>query len=164
MAARVDPLARLRKICLALPEAEEFVSHGEAAFRIKKQRVFAMFANHHHDDGRIAVWLKAAPGAQEMLIESQPDRFFRPPYVGPSGWVGVLLDARTDWAMVGELVEEGWRLIAPKKLLAAHALARPACAAASADAERQSSVTADAKPRKSAKAPAKRPAPSPRKS
>ena len=104
MPPRVDPLARLRTICLALPEVEEFISHGAPTFRIKKQRTFATFADNHHDDGRVAVWLKAAPGTQEMLVESAPDRFFRPPYVGPSGWVGVIFDAKTDWAMLAELV------------------------------------------------------------
>ena len=122
MPTRVDPLARLRKVCLALPEAEEFVSHGAPWFRMKKGRTFGAFANNHHDDGRVALWCKAAPGTQEMLVESAPDRFFRPPYVGPSGWVGVMLDGKTDWSMLGALVEEGWRLVAPKKVLAGRAL------------------------------------------
>lgn len=117
MPAAANLLTRLRKICLALPAAEELVSHGAPWFRVQKGRTFCAFADNHHDDGRVAAWVKAAPGTQEMLIESTPDRFFRPPYVGPSGWVGVILDAKTDWAMLAELLADGWRQIAPKKLL-----------------------------------------------
>lgn len=123
-------LARLRKICLALPESSERLSHGEPTFFVgAKQgrggKVFVMFANDHHGDGIVGIWCPAAPGAQELLIEANPRRFFRPPYVGPSGWIGVRLDGGVDWDEVAELAEESYRLVAPKRaLLALDAAAR----------------------------------------
>ena len=113
-----DPLLRLRKLCLALPEAHEVVAHGEPTFRIRN-KVFAMFANadNHHGNGRNAVWLKAAPGEQALLIRASPERFFVPPYVGPSGWVGVYLDGDCDWKELADMLRDAYRLIAPKRLL-----------------------------------------------
>src|SRR5689334_3382201 len=81
-------ITRLRRLCLSIPGTMEKLSHGEPTFFTPK-RVFAMFANNHHDDGHVAAWLPAAPGVQETLIEEAPRIFFRPPYVGPSGWIGV---------------------------------------------------------------------------
>jgi hypothetical protein len=118
-------LARLRKICLELPESSERLSHGEATFFVgAKQgrggKVFAMFSNDHHGDGIVAFVCPAAPGAQAMLIEANPDVFYRPPYVGPAGWIGVRLDTGdVDWDEVAELVEESFRLVAPKRALRA---------------------------------------------
>ena len=116
-----SPLARLRKLCLALPEAHEVEAWGEPTFRVKN-KLFAMYAasDNHHGSGRAAVWCKAAPGNQELMIHDAPDRFFRPPYVGPSGWVGVYLDKETDWPLLKELLEDAWRLTAPKRLIKAH--------------------------------------------
>jgi hypothetical protein len=113
------PLARLRKLCLALPEAYEKVSHGEPTFWAGK-RTFAMFANaaNHHGNGRHAVWCKSTHMTQSLLVGRQPDRYFVPPYVGPSGWVGIYLDKRPDWSEVSERLREAYRLAAPKKLLA----------------------------------------------
>src|SRR6185503_18178320 len=111
-------LARVRAICMALPEAVEKISHGEPTWFAGKGKVFAMFDDHHHASYHIAVWLPAALGAQEALIESDPKRFFRPPYVGPSGWVGVVLDTRPDWAMVERLVREAYLHVATRKLKA----------------------------------------------
>jgi hypothetical protein len=88
-------IKRLRRLCLSLPGTIEKISHGEPTFFTPK-RVFAMFANNHHDDGHIAVWLPAGPGVQEALIEEASEIFFRPPYVGPSGWVGVELSKIDD--------------------------------------------------------------------
>src|SRR5438093_3648115 len=82
---------RVRRICTAMPEATEKLSHGEPTFFVHK-KVFAMFANNHHDDGHIAVWLPAPPGIQAMLIAASPEKFFKPPYVGVRGWVGIELD------------------------------------------------------------------------
>ena len=79
---------RVRRFCLALPETSEKLSHGEPTFFVAG-KVFVMFANNHHDDGRIAVWLPVPPGAQPALITSSPDTYFRPPYVGHRGWVGI---------------------------------------------------------------------------
>jgi hypothetical protein len=115
-----SPLQRLRTICLALPSATEVEAWGEPTFRCGK--IFAMYASaaNHHGGGRDAVWLKAAPGNQALMVRDRPDRFFVPPYVGPSGWIGVWLDKRPSWNEVAELVEESWRLIAPKKVLKAY--------------------------------------------
>ena len=92
-ATRAQVLARLRAICLALPEAQERLSHGEPTWFAGKGKVFAMLDNHHHGAEHLSVWLPAGLGAQEALVDSDPKRYFRPPYVGGSGWVGVMLMA-----------------------------------------------------------------------
>lgn len=109
---------RLRAICLALPEANERTSHGEPTWFAGKGKVFAMLDNHHHGAAHLSVWLPQPSGVQEMLIESDPERFFKPPYVGPSGWVGVVLDTRPDWGMVAQLVREAFMHVATMKLRA----------------------------------------------
>ncbi len=111
------PLTRLRKICLALPEAHEVIAWGEPTFRVKN-KLFAMYADagNHHGAGRPAVWCKAGPGNQELMVRTDPERFFVPPYVGPSGWVGVYLDGKVDWEEVADLIQDAWRLTAPKRL------------------------------------------------
>ena len=112
-------LSRLRKLCLALPEAHEVEAWGEPTFRVRN-KLFAMHAaaNNHHGGGRPAVWIKAVRENQDLMVRTAPDRFFVPPYVGPSGWIGVWLDKNVDWDEVGELLCDGYRLTAPKKLLA----------------------------------------------
>ena len=117
------PLARLRRLCLALPEAHEVEAWGEPTFRVKN-KLFAMFAapGNHHGAGRPAVWCKAAPGNQELMVRAAPERFFVPPYVGPSGWVGIWLDRSVDWAELAELLRDSWQLTAPKRLLAAESV------------------------------------------
>ena len=112
-------LSRLRKICLALPEAHEVEAWGAPTFRVRN-KLFAMYAEagNHHGDGRAGVWLKAAPGNQELMVRAAPDRFFVPPYVGPGGWIGVWLDRDTDWDELTFLVRDAYRLIAPKRLAA----------------------------------------------
>lgn len=114
-----NPLPRLRKLCLALPEAHEVIAWGEPTFRVRN-KLFAMFAHGstHHGAGRHAVWCKATYVTQDLLIHAQPERFFSPPYVGPSGWVGVVLDGRTDWDTVADLVRDAWSLTAPKRVQA----------------------------------------------
>jgi predicted DNA-binding protein (MmcQ/YjbR family) len=111
-------LARLRKLCLALPEAHEVEAWGEPTFRVRN-KMFAMHAapNNHHGGGRPAVWCKASPVNQRLMVEAAPDRFFVPPYVGPSGWIGVWLDGKVDWKELADLVTDSYRMIAPKKLL-----------------------------------------------
>lgn len=113
------PLTRLRRLCLALPEAHEVEAWGEPTFRVRS-KLFAMHAspNTHHGGGRPAVWLKAAPGNQDLMVRAAPDRFFVPPYVGPSGWIGVWLDAPCDWGELAELVRDSYRLVAPKRVAA----------------------------------------------
>jgi hypothetical protein len=111
-------LARLRAVCLALPDANERLSHGEPTWFAGKGKAFAMLDDHHHGSAHLSVWLPAGLGAQEALVESDPKRFFRPPYVGASGWVGVVLDTDPDWSQVGWLVEQAFRLVAGKRLAA----------------------------------------------
>jgi hypothetical protein len=111
---REEHLRRVRRICAAMPECTEKLSHGEPTFFVRK-RVFAMFDNNHHDDGHIAVWIPAPPGLQGMLIQSSPKTFFRPPYVGVRGWVGIELDCISDEELAAH-IHEAWLLIAPKKL------------------------------------------------
>jgi hypothetical protein len=105
-------LKRLRHFCLSLPGAVEKVSHGEPTFFTPK-RVFAMFANNHHGDGHVAVWVPVGAGVQDALIEEAPDIFFRPPYVGPAGWIGVEM-SEVDDDRLGSLVREAYHLMAAK--------------------------------------------------
>jgi hypothetical protein len=119
LTARDAPLVkRLREICLALPEAGERLSHGEPTWFAGKGKVFAMLDNHHHGSPHLSVWLPQPMDVQESLIELDPERFFRPPYVGPSGWVGVVLDTKPDWQMVQRLVRDAFVFVATKKLVA----------------------------------------------
>jgi hypothetical protein len=110
-------LQRVRRICAALPETTEKLSHGEPTFFVSK-RVFAMCSFNHHKDGHIAVVVPAPPGIQAMLIESSPERFYKPPYVGGAGWIGIEL-ARVGDKELAFHIREAWRLIAPKTLQAA---------------------------------------------
>jgi hypothetical protein len=114
---RRSPVERVRRVCLAMPEATEKLSHGEPTFFVRK-KVFTMFANNHHGDGHIAIWLPAAEGVQAMLMEANPGAFFRPPYVGVRGWVGIELSEVKD-AELEDHIESAWRLVAPKKLVTA---------------------------------------------
>lgn len=103
-------LERLRRICLGLPETTDRLSHGEPTWFVRDKKVFVMFANHHHDD-RVAFWCAAPAGAQKAMIESDPERFFRPPYVGHRGWLGVRLDVDVDWDEVARIVGDGYAMI-----------------------------------------------------
>jgi predicted DNA-binding protein (MmcQ/YjbR family) len=111
-------VSRLRAICLALPEATEKLSHGEPTWFAGKGKVFAMLDDHHHGATHLSVWLPAPPGIQEDLVASDPGRFFRPPYVGAGGWVGVVLDTKPDWATVAWLVDRAYRHVAHPRLIA----------------------------------------------
>jgi predicted DNA-binding protein (MmcQ/YjbR family) len=117
----IDPLPRLRGLCVGLAEATEKLSHGEPAFFVNG-KLFAMYASPetHHGRGRPAVWIKSTPANQDLILRNDPARYFMPPYVGPSGWIGVWLDRRPAWSLVGALIEDGYRLVAPKRLLALH--------------------------------------------
>jgi|GEM_PF-331194 len=106
-------LRRVRRICVALPGTSEKLSHGEPTFFAAK-KVYCMFANNHHNDGHVAVWIPAEPGAQEALIRSDIRKYFRPPYVGVKGWVGVELSQVSDDEL-GMHLSQAYRLIAPKK-------------------------------------------------
>ena len=111
-----DQIERVRRICLALPATSERLSHGEPTFFVQN-KVFVMFANNHHNDGHIAVWLPVPPGFQADLIEEAPQTFFRPPYVGHRGWIGIDLDQVSD-ADLKMYIHIAWELIAPKRLRA----------------------------------------------
>jgi len=116
----MDPVDRLRAIATALPEVTEKLSHGEVSFFCRKQ--FVMVDDHHHGADHLAFWCAAPPGAQEELVGSDPGRYFRPPYVGHRGWVGVRIDGvdgrEPDWDEVAEVVRDAYRQVAPRKLVA----------------------------------------------
>jgi hypothetical protein len=114
--ARVDPVERLRQIALALPEVTEKRSHGEPSFFCRKQ--FVAIDDHHHGADRLAFWCPAPPGVQEEMIATDPAQFFRPPYVGHRGWLGVRIDGDPDWDEIAEIVRDAYRLVAPKRLVA----------------------------------------------
>ena len=113
---REKHVSRVRQFCLALPETFEKLSHGEPTFFVKK-RVFAMCSINHHNDGHIAVVVPAAIGIQAMLIEAEPKKYYRPPYVGGAGWVGIELPRVSDKELRLHL-REAWKLIAPEKMYA----------------------------------------------
>jgi len=110
---RSAALTRLRKICLALPEAEEKLTWDHPTFRVR-DKIFAMFAV---AEVRPSVTCKAPEGSQAILVGADPARFYVPPYVGPRGWVGMRLDDGVDWKEVAQLVERSYRMTAPKRLL-----------------------------------------------
>jgi hypothetical protein len=105
---------RLRELCLSFPEAIEKEAWGAPTYRVG--RIFAMQSG---DEGRIDVWCKARPMVQEMLVASDPDRYFAPPYVGPNGWIGIHLTFDVDWDDVEDWIAESYRLVAPKRLVTA---------------------------------------------
>jgi hypothetical protein len=111
-------LDRVRRICLALPETNERLSHGMPTFFVRDRRTFANVADNHHNDGRLALWSHAPEGVQALLIEGDPEHFFVPPYVGYRGWVGVRLDRHPDWDVVADIIEDAYRMVAPKGLIA----------------------------------------------
>lgn len=118
MSVDVEPegLRRVRRLCAGLPECTEKLSHGEPTFFVRK-KVFAMFSNNHHQDGHVAVWIPVPPGFQESLIRLSPQTYYRPPYVGVKGWVGIELEHIDDDELAVHL-REAWTMIAPKKLQA----------------------------------------------
>jgi hypothetical protein len=116
-----DALERMRAAALSLPESHEVMAWGEPTWRVKN-KLFAMYASPgtHHGNGRPAAWIKAKAENQRLMVAADPARYFVPPYVGVSGWVGVWLDRRPPWKEVARLLDDAWRLTAPKKLLAQH--------------------------------------------
>jgi hypothetical protein len=112
------PVDRLRAICLTLPEATEKLAWGEPTWRVRG-KLFAQLDDHHHGADHLAVWLPAPLGEQEAMVFSDPVRFFRPPYVGTRGWVGVRIDRKPDWRLMARLVEQAYRMVAPPRLQAA---------------------------------------------
>ena len=103
---------------MALPEAQQKLSHGEPTWFAGKGKVFAMFDDRHHGAPHVSVWLPAPRGAQQILIANDPQRFWRPPYLGHRGWIAVVLDTNPKWKLVADLAEQGYRLVASPKLVA----------------------------------------------
>src|ERR671937_260309 len=118
-------LARVRKICLALPETSERLSHGAPTFFVREKKAFLMVLTDHHGDGRFAIWCAAADGMQKMLVEADPERFFVPPYLGHRGWLGVRLDRGFDWDELAGIAEDAYAEIAPARLVEAARAAGP---------------------------------------
>lgn len=121
--ARTTPLDRLRRIVEAWPETDERISHGSPTWWGGK-KTFASFHDDHHGDGRVALWVKSDFDTQQDLVEANPEFFFVPPYVGHKGWLGVEVGeigggpkAGLDWDVVAELLEAGYRSVAPKRAL-----------------------------------------------
>jgi predicted DNA-binding protein (MmcQ/YjbR family) len=115
LTVRADRLERLRALCLALPSATEKVTWGDPTWRVR-DKIFAMQKG-NYEGGRPSLWVKGADDAQATLVAADPERFFVPPYVGSKGWIGIYLDSpRVDWAVVGSLIEESYRAIAPRRL------------------------------------------------
>ena len=110
-------LTAVRTICLALPEVSERLSHGSPAWFVRGKKTVAMFVDDHHGDGILGIWCPALPGVQEEMVALEPERFFRPPYVGPSGWLGVRLDRDVDWDEVRGILTDSYRKVAPKTLV-----------------------------------------------
>jgi len=114
---RKTPLDRVRALCMALPEVTERPSHGAPTWFIAGKKTFLTFHSDHHGDGILGFWCAAPPGVQQELVSEEPDRFFRPPYVGGRGWLGVRLDRSPDWSEVAEIVEDAYRTVASPKFL-----------------------------------------------
>jgi len=115
----MDLTERMRAICLALPEVTERLSHGEPTWFVRGKASFATLnPNGHHDLDFAFLTCAGAPGVQEELIAENPERFFRPAYVGHRGWLGIRMDGEVDWAEIKELTTDAYRLVAPKKLVA----------------------------------------------
>ena len=114
-------LAKVRALCMALPEAAEKISHGAPTFFIEKGKVFAYFSHNHHGDDRTAVQVKTSGREEQaMLVEMDPDLYYVPPYTGPAGWIGMRLDqGATDWDHIGDRIATSWELVAPRRLLEA---------------------------------------------
>jgi hypothetical protein len=111
-----SPLERVRELCLALPETNERLSHGSPCWFIRDRRCFVMYLDDHHGDGRLALWCAAPEGMQRALVDSAPEHYFVPPYVGHRGWLGVRLDRDLAWDEIAGAIEDAWLEVAPKRL------------------------------------------------
>jgi hypothetical protein len=115
---RAAALARVRAVCADLPEVTERPSHGSPAWFVRDKKTIAMFVDDHHGDGILGIWCAAPAGVQEQLVEEDPDRFFRPAYVGHRGWLGVRLDRDVDDAELAAILTDAYRCVAPRRLVA----------------------------------------------
>ena len=118
-AERERALARIRQLCLALPETSERLSHGSPTFFVRGKRSFVMVLTNHHGDGRFAIWCAAPEGAQALLVGADPERCFVPPYVGRRGWLGLRLDRGLDWDGLAGIAEDAYAEVAPARLVEA---------------------------------------------
>jgi len=116
--AAPSPLARIRTICLSLPETTERLSHGAPSFFVRDKVGFVNYLDNHHDNGRLALWCACPPGMREGLLKAQPDQYFVPPYVGVRGWIGVRLDRGPDWDAVERVIRDAYLVVAPRRLAA----------------------------------------------
>jgi hypothetical protein len=114
-----EMLQQVREACLALPETSERLSHGSPSFFVREKKCFVMFLDNHHGDGRLALWCAAPAGMQQALVESTPDHYFVPPYVGHMGWIGVHLNRGLDWDEIAGAIEAAYMMKAPKVLRSA---------------------------------------------
>jgi hypothetical protein len=117
-AARERELARVRKVCALLPEVTERPSHGSPAWFVRDKKTIAMFVDDHHGDGILGIWCAAPPGVQGQMIDEDPHVFFRPPYVGHRGWIGVRLSRTVTNGELRAILEDAFRVVAPKTLIA----------------------------------------------
>lgn len=108
-------LARVRAVCLSFDGTSERVSQGSPSFFVDQKRAFAYFCDNHHHDGRIALWCAAPEGAQAMLVDSNADHYFVPPYVGHMGWIGVRLDRDAAWDEIAAVIENAYRTRAERR-------------------------------------------------
>jgi len=111
-------LEEIRRIAFALPEVTERISHGAPCFFIRDKKTLCYFHNDHHGDERLCIWAPAPLGVQAEIVAQEPERFFVPPYVGGRGWIGVILNVDPDWEEVAGILEDSYRMVAPKKLIA----------------------------------------------
>lgn len=118
MSTTQEALERLRTIIEAWPETREKLSHGAPTWW-GGRKTFATFDDHHHGETRVAVWVKSSFLEQELRVEAEPETYFVPPYLGPSGWIGMRLDRDPDWEAVEQLLEDGYRMVAPKRAIKA---------------------------------------------
>ena len=116
-AERERTLSLIRRICLALPEVTERLSHASPAWFVRGKKTIAMFVDDHHGDGNLGIWCAAPEGMQRSLVQAEPERFFVPPYVGHRGWLGVRLDRGLDWDELAGICEDAYAQVAPRKLL-----------------------------------------------
>ena len=109
------PLEEVRRLCLEFPGATERLSHSAPSFFGRTKKCFVIFHDNHHNDGRLAIWCAAPWGAQEAMVQSRPETFFVPPYVGHRGWIGVRLEGSPDWLEVAEFIADAHACVSPAR-------------------------------------------------